>query len=117
MNTRNILLLLLLVILLMTFEAVAMTLLTAYVRDRDRRRWKLILGVVLYGLMIPLFLLYGLRYTGIAVLNLLWNICTTIVMIAIGYYLFHEHLNHLHLISLFLALAAGVTLYLADKKG
>jgi multidrug transporter EmrE-like cation transporter len=57
----------------------------------------------------------SLNFSGIGIVNFLWNIITTVCMIIIGYYLFNEKVNHLHLISLLLGIASIILLYFAEK--
>jgi multidrug transporter EmrE-like cation transporter len=58
----------------------------------------------------------SLNFSGIGTVNLLWNIITTVSMIVIGYLLFNEKVNHLHIISLLLGLGSIVILYFADDS-
>lgn len=74
-----------------------------------------ILGCLIYGLIVPFFILKSLEYEGVGTVNLLWNIMSTVTMIAIGYIIFKEKVNNLHLISLLLGLSSIVLLYFANK--
>ena len=95
-------------------ESIAMTALTKYAKSYNT--YYLIAGIVLYGIVIPYMIIYSLNFTGIGTVNLLWNILTTVSMIIIGYSLFNEKLNHLHLVSLLLGVGSIVILYFADDK-
>lgn len=95
-------------------ETVAMTALTKY--SKLSNKYYLILGMALYGLLIPYMIIISLNYSGIGTVNLLWNIITTVSMIIIGYYIFKEKVNHLHLLSLLLGIASIIILYLADEQ-
>ena len=75
----------------------------------------LIAGIALYGIVIPYMIISSLNFSGIGTVNFLWNIITTVCMIIIGYYLFNEKVNHLHLISLLLGIASIILLYFAEK--
>lgn len=95
-------------------ETAAMTALTKYSKSHNNNY--LIAGIVLYGIVIPYMIIISLNFNGIGTLNLLWNILTTVSMIIIGYYIFNENINHLHLLSLLFGIASIVILYLADGR-
>ena len=95
-------------------ETIAMTALTKYTKSYNT--YYLIAGIVLYGIVIPYMIISSLNYNGIGTVNLLWNIITTVSMIVIGYYMFNEKVNHLHIVSLLLGVGSIVILYLADDK-
>lgn len=59
----------------------------------------LLLYLMLY-MIIPFFLIKTLKYEGIGVVNMLWNIISTIVVILIGYYVFSERINHLQYLGI-----------------
>jgi multidrug transporter EmrE-like cation transporter len=94
-------------------ETLAMTALTKYYKSY--KIYYLISGIALYGIVIPYMILYSLHFSGIGTVNFLWNIITTVSMIIIGYYLFNEKINHLHLISLLLGISSIVILYFAEN--
>jgi multidrug transporter EmrE-like cation transporter len=95
-------------------ETLAMTALTKY--SKSYNNYYLIAGMVLYGMLIPYMILVSLNYSGIGTVNFLWNIITTVFMIVIGYYMFNDKINNLHIISLLLGLGSIVILYFADDK-
>ena len=94
-------------------ETLAMTALTKY--SKSYKIYYLLTGIALYGIVIPYMILSSLHFSGIGTVNFLWNIITTVCMIIIGYYLFNEKVNHLHLISLLLGVASIILLYFAEK--
>lgn len=97
-------------------EIVAMTSLQQYVKKNFDLKY-LLIGIVIYGVIIPYMVVKTLNYDGIGTVNLMWNIITTVAMIVIGYYLFNERITHLHIISLMLGVASIVLLYMAgDDK-
>jgi multidrug transporter EmrE-like cation transporter len=95
-------------------ETIAMTALTKYSKSYNINY--LIAGIALYGILIPYMIISSLNFSGIGTVNLLWNIITTVSMIVIGYYLFNEKVNHLHIVSLLLGIGSIVILYFADDK-
>ena len=95
-------------------ETAAMTALTKY--SKSYNNYYLIAGMVLYGIVIPYMIIASLNFSGIGTVNLLWNILTTVSMIVIGYYMFNEKVNNLHIVSLLLGLGSIVILYFADDK-
>jgi multidrug transporter EmrE-like cation transporter len=95
-------------------ETIAMTALTKY--SKSYNTLYLIAGIVLYGIAIPYMVISSLNFSGIGTVNLLWNILTTVSMVIIGYSLFNEKLNHLHIVSLLLGVASIIILYFADDN-
>ena len=95
-------------------ETFAMTALTKY--SKSYNTYYLMAGIALYGIVIPYMIISSLHFSGIGTVNFLWNIITTVCMIIIGYYLFNEKINHLHLISLLLGVASIIILYFADNN-
>ena len=100
--------------LLAGFETISMTALTKY--HKEKNILYLLLGVIIYGLIIPFLVIFSLNFEGIGTVNFLWNIITTVSMIVIGYYIFGDKVNHLHLISLLLGISSIVVLMIADRK-
>lgn len=95
-------------------ETIAMTSLTKYTKSYNI--YHLLTGIILYGIVIPYMIIISLNFSGIGTVNLLWNIITTVSMIIIGYCLFNEKVNHLHIVSLLLGLGSIVILYFADDS-
>lgn len=94
-------------------ETFAMTMLTKYAKDG--KPLFLLTSVLLYGLIIPFFILKSLNFDGIGTVNLMWNIITTVSMIIVGYYFFGEKITHMHLLSLLLGISSVVLLFMAEK--
>jgi len=111
---NNILQLVVFALVIAGFESVAMTYITQY--SKTFNVLHIVIGCLIYGLLIPFFLVKGLAFSGIGTANLMWNIVSTVVMIMIGYYLFGEKVNHLHLLSLMFGIGAIVLLYFAEKN-
>ena len=68
----------------------------------------LIIAVVLYGIQMLIFY-HGMLYTSMTVLNLTWNLISSIIVTLIGIYYFKENISNLEtygvlfgLLSLFL---------------
>ena len=104
-----------LTIILASSEIVAMTALQKYVKDNFKMKY-LVIGVIIYGIVIPYMIIKTLNFDGIGTVNLMWNIITTVAMIIIGYYIFNEKISHLHVISLMLGIASIVVLYFASDE-
>ena len=96
-------------------ETIAMTMLTKYSKNTNRTHF-LILGVIIYGLLIPYLLIKSISFEGIGSVNLAWNIITTVTMIIIGYYIFGDRVNHLHIISLAFGILSIILLYIANQQ-
>ena len=95
-------------------ETLALTSLTKY--SKNNKSIYLVIGMLIYGIVIPTVIVKSLNFEGIGTVNFIWNIITTISMIIIGYQMFNEKINRLHVISLFLGIAALISLYFANKK-
>ena len=96
------------------FEAIGQTLITKNSINPNKIYY--IIGSLIYGIFIPFMLSKSLEYEGIATINLLWNIMAIITMTMIGYFIFKETVNHLHLISILLLICSIVLLYFANSK-
>jgi multidrug transporter EmrE-like cation transporter len=97
-------------------ETISMTALTKYSKNKDKNTLYLLLGVFIYGAIIPFLIIILLNVHGIGTVNFLWNIITTVSMIIIGYYAFGDAVSHLHFISLFLGISAIIVLMIAERK-
>ena len=94
-------------------EIIAMTVLTSCAKNYNL--YYLIIGVLIYGAVIPYLVIKATKFDGIGTVNFLWNIITTVSMIIIGYYIFGDKVSHLHYISFFLGIASIIVLYMASK--
>lgn len=111
---KNIYIILGFVFIMTVIESFGLTLLTKH--SIKKNYYYLFIASLIYGIVIPFFILKTLKHQGIGTINLLWNIMSTIVMITIGYYMFYERFNHLHLISFLLGISSITILYLVEKK-
>jgi multidrug transporter EmrE-like cation transporter len=67
------------------------------------------LYIALY-ISIPYFLIKTLKYEGIGIVNLLWNILSTIAVLLIGYFIFNEKINNYQTIGVGLGLISVILL-------
>ena len=95
-------------------ETIAMTAITKY--SKNKNILFMLLGLVIYGIIIPFAVLKTLTFAGIGTVNFMWNIITTVSMIIIGHFFFGDKMSHLHLISLMLVIASITVLYIAEKS-
>ncbi len=95
-------------------ETIAMTALTEYSKNSNMKH--LLLGVFIYGFAIPYLILKSLNFKGIGTVNCMWNIITTVAMVAIGSYMFNDNVNRLHLVSLVFGVASIICLYCEDPS-
>jgi len=100
--------------LLAGVETISMTSLTEY--SKNKNILYLLLGIFIYGIIIPFLIIFSLKFEGIGTVNFLWNIITTVSMIMIGHYVFGDAMNYLHMISAFLGISAIIVLFMANKK-
>ena len=105
--------LLVFVFILTITESLGLTLITKH--HVKNNIYYFIMGCLIYGIVIPFLILKCLEYEGIGTVNLLWNIMSTITMISIGYIIFKEKVNNLHIVSLFLGILSITLLYFANK--
>jgi multidrug transporter EmrE-like cation transporter len=63
----------------------------------------LLLAVILYA-MNPILLLESLKIEGLAVINLLWNTLSNIIITAIGIYMFKEKISSIKKIGILLSI-------------
>ncbi len=101
-----------LVIIASIFEIVALTFLTRYA-TMTTHYLDLVPAVLIYALVVPYVLLHLVEAVGMGFANFIWNICTTILAIIVGYYYFNEKIDKLHIISLFLGILSLILLAIA----
>lgn len=101
-----------LVIIASIFEIVALTFLTRYVK-MTKHYLDLIPVILIYGMIVPYVLLHLVEAVGMGFANFIWNICTTIFAIVVGYYYFNEKIDKLHIISLILGISSLILLSIA----
>ncbi len=80
----------------------------------DNKKIYLYLFFALYTI-IPFLLIRTLKYEGIGVTNMLWNIASTTLVLLIGYFIFNEHINHYQYFGIGFGILAILLLTL-DKK-
>ena len=100
--------------LLAGVETISMTSLTEY--SKNKNILYLLLGIFIYGIIIPFLIIFSLKFEGIGTVNFLWNIITTVSMIMIGHYVFGDTMNYLHIISAFLGVLSIIILFMANKE-
>jgi len=93
-------------------QVIAMTALTKYSLNLNIKY--LIIGMISYGIVTPYLIINSLRFKGIGTIDSMVNVITTISMVVIGYFIFNNKVNKLHIFSIFLATAAIISLYYAD---
>jgi multidrug transporter EmrE-like cation transporter len=109
---NNILYLVLFIIVYVTFESIGMTLLTYY--SKNKNIYLLILSCLIFGGVVPYLILKSLEYDNISTVNYIWNILSTVIMIAVGYILFEEKLNYIKILSFATGILSIFLLYLAE---
>ena len=75
----------------------------------DKNKFFLVLFFILYAIL-PFLLLRTLKYEGIGITNMLWNIASTTLVLIIGYFIFKEHVNHWQYLGIGLGLISIVLL-------
>jgi len=101
-----------LLILIVTVEVLSWYCLKKQYVSGDKKY--LIMFFALYA-CIPFLLIQTLKYEGIGITNMLWNIASTTLVLLIGYFIFKEHINHYQYLGIGLGILAIVLLSL-DKK-
>ena len=66
--------------------------------------------------LIAFLLLQVLKYEGIGMTNMIWNIMSTIIVLLIGYYIYKEQINNLQLTGILLGMLSILILYLSEKN-
>jgi multidrug transporter EmrE-like cation transporter len=80
----------------------------------DNNKIYLYIFFALYA-CIPFLLLQTLKYEGIGVTNMLWNIASTAIVLLIGYFIFKESINHYQYLGIGFGILAIVLLSLSDN--
>lgn len=75
----------------------------------------LIVPFLFYGSQIGIFY-YGLAYSTMAELNIIWNILSSFLVTVIGLYFFKEKLNHLKMLAIGLGLLSLVLFSMSGDK-
>ena len=79
--------------LVVLFEAVALYSLRKYMDTKQTSN--LYLGMLMYGVAVPLLIVQLLTYEGIGLVNFLWNVFSTISGFLIGILIFSENVEYL----------------------
>lgn len=76
-----------------------------------------ILGALIYGLLVPYFLLRSLKYEGLGTVNFFWNVVSTVSAFAIGSYMFGEKISNWKIMGVALSLTGlGMILMSENTK-
>lgn len=67
--------------------------------------WTMAFPVLLYGAT-PLIFLYALRFEGVAIMNVLWDVVSSILVTALGIYFFKEDISERKKIGIFVSILA-----------
>lgn len=67
--------------------------------------WTMMFPVLLYGTT-PLIFLYALRFEGVAVMNVMWDVVSSILVTALGIYFFKEEISERKKIGIFVSILA-----------
>ena len=67
--------------------------------------WTIAFPVLLYGAT-PLIFLYALRYEGVAMMNVLWDVVSSILIAALGIYFFQEEVSERKKIGILVSIFA-----------
>ena len=70
----------------------------------------------IYALGVVPLLHYALKYEGIGLTNFLWNVFSTLVMFAIGIYIFKERIHNQQLIGIGIALLGIALILMAPES-
>lgn len=100
--------------LLSGIEAVALTLLR--MENIHTILYRGVAAAAIYALAVVPLLLKTLQYEGIGMVNFLWNVFSTVLMFAIGVYVFGEKIASLQLIGVVLSLAGLGLILIADTS-
>jgi len=84
---------------------------------RQGSRYAVPMTSAIYALGVVPLLHMSLQYEGIGLINFLWNIFSTLVMIAIGIYMFKEKIHRLQFIGILVSLlGVGMILMSPEDK-
>ena len=70
----------------------------------------------IYGYFVVPLLAFTLRYEGIGIVNLLWNILSTMFGFGIGIYLFNERIHYLQVVGAAFSLLGIGLIIMAPKE-
>lgn len=75
-----------------------------------------VLGALIYGLLVPYFLLRSLKYEGLGTVNFLWNVVSTVSAFAIGSYMFGEKISNWKMMGVALSLTGLGMILMSDNN-
>jgi multidrug transporter EmrE-like cation transporter len=93
-------------LLLSLFDVVVMsTLKYIHMGTLPLNVWTMAFPVLLYGAT-PLIFLYALRFEGLAIMNVMWDVVSSILVTALGIYFFKEEVSERKKIGIFVSILA-----------
>ena len=102
-------------LILIVVEIIALSSIKKYSISNTEHRY-LVLAAVLYGLLVPYFIYRLLTYQGIGMVNTVFNVISSIVLILIGVFLFDEKLNRLQVLGLITGITGMVIVEFGSSK-
>lgn len=93
------------IVFLLTLNDILCFSLCKYIYLHNLNIYYLILPTIMYGLHIPLFF-YGLRISSMAVLNIVWNLLSSILVLLLGIIYFKEKISWIKIIALGMGLCS-----------
>lgn len=98
---------------LLLCDMVSSTMIKMYYTSNYTAHWKFGIALLVYAI-VPVLLLYSMRYEGIGNMNFYWNVLSTVFVFLIAIYYFGEKVTNTQFIGIILALF-GV--FLVVKNG
>ena len=83
--------------------------------DAASKNKYLVLTMLIYGIAVPYFLYHALDYEGVGMVNLFWNVFSTLSAFFIGWYFFQEGVSNLQKIGVVVSLL-GISLIFMGKS-
>lgn len=102
-----------LLIMLLIADVSTATLIKLYQQSGMTAHWQLILTILIYCL-VPVIILFSLKYEGIGNTNLYWNVLSTIFVYILAVLYFGEKVTNMQCLGVFLAVV-GVLLIIYNK--
>lgn len=102
-----------LLILLLICDISTATLIKLYYQSGMTAHWQLILTFIIYCI-VPMLVLFSLKYEGIGNTNLYWNVLSTVAVYILAVLYFGEKITNLQCLGVFLAIT-GVLLIIYNK--
>lgn len=68
--------------------------------------WKSLVFPVVFYAMTPLIFLYAMQHESMTVMNLLWDVISSVLVTGIGLYYFNEKITHTKMIGVFFSFVA-----------